>query len=433
MNSANQDRSPLPLEVTPAGTASAFDDLLEKVSSECGTPFYLYDAAELASRSRELRSVLPGEASPRLLYSFKANPLPSVANELRVGGCEADLTSPGELHSAMESGFDLSRALYGGPGKSAAEYSGAIASGVRHFSVESCGDLSRLSKAAGELGEPVAALLRINPNSAPKAKLAMSGVASQFGFEEEELRSLGARIHEFASAEVKLAGFHLYWGTQIAETDAILASFEKTVELADELAAIAGMEIGILNLGGGFAWPYAHRGEGTDPSPLREGLAGIHARSGASRSAEWWFESGRYLAGSSGMLVSRVMEVKRSKDDRWFLILDTGIHHLGGMAGLGRIPRFSIDLIVPESRIGAGTRVVDVVGPLCTPLDCLAKRLELPVVEPGDLVAIPNVGAYGATASVGAFLSRPAPPEVLHRDGKILAIHRLRTGHERVR
>ena len=88
------------------------------------------------------------------MYSFKANPLPSVANELRAGGCEADLTSPGELHSAMESGFDLSRALYGGPGKSAAEYAGAITSGVRHFSVESCGDLSRLSRAAGELGEP---------------------------------------------------------------------------------------------------------------------------------------------------------------------------------------------------------------------------------------------------------------------------------------
>ena len=119
------------------------------------------------------------------------------------------------------------------------------------------------------------------------------------------------------------------------------------------------------------------------------------------------------------------MEVKESKD-RKFLILDTGIHHLGGMSGLGRIPRFSIDLEVPPARRENEGIQVEVVGQLCTPLDCIGRRIKLPQVEPGDLVAVPNTGAYGPTASVLGFLSRPTPVEILHREGEILATNRLR-------
>lgn len=395
-----------------------------------GTPCYVYDADRIAAQAETLRSLFPEAASPRLLYSFKANPLPSVAGVLLQQGCEADLTSPGEIAAAVAAGFDLSRALYGGPGKSEDEYREAIRAGIAHFSVESAVDLERLSAAARAAECQVRALLRVNPHSPPQAKLAMSGVASQFGFEEDELRRDGRELLRLAGGEVSIAGLHLYWGTQIAEAEALLASFAKTVEIAEELVEAIGLPLDILNLGGGFAWPYAHAGAGSDLASLREGLADLHARSRQAGRAQWWFESGRYLVGSSGTLLTRAMEVKRSKDDRLFLILDTGIHHLGGMAGLGRIPRFSIDLEVPAGRRGGETRVVDVVGQLCTPLDCLAKRIELPRVELGDLLAIPNVGAYGATASVGAFLSRPAPTEILHRGGEVLSVHRLRTGHE---
>ena len=421
-----------PIRKDPVQTDSPRDDWrhFAALAQRHGTPAYLYDAGELAVRVETLRSALPRAASPRLLYSFKANPLPSLAAELRRGGCEADLTSPGETGAALAAGFDLSRALYGGPGKDAEEYRRAIAAGIRHFSVESAADLARLGRAATELRAPVSALLRINPQSPPKAKLAMAGVASQFGFEEEDLRERGRSLADIGGSAIDIAGFHLYWGTQIADPEALLASFARTVELADGLAPLLGIDLRILNLGGGFAWPYAHSGAGPDPAALRAALAELHAAAGPSRGAQWWFESGRHLAASSGTLVARVMETKRSKGDRHFLVLDTGIHHLGGMAGLGRIPRFSIDLIVPPERRDNDRIAVDVVGPLCTPLDCLAKRIEIPRVEPGDLVAIPNVGAYGATASVGAFLSRRPPVEILHRRGEAVSLHRLRSGHE---
>lgn len=407
-------------------------DFFERVAREFGTPCYLYDADELEARSLELQSLFPAGASPQLLFSFKSNPLPSVAAGLRGTGCRADLTSLGEVAAALEAGFDLSKALYGGPGKGISELTAAISAGLRHFSVESNNDLTHLAQAAESLTTPVKALLRLNPLSAPKAKLAMSGVASQFGFEEDVLRATGLETLSLAGEWVSVVGIHLYWGTQIGDPEALLACFTKTVGIAGELSESLGFPLEILNLGGGFPWPYAHTGQGPDLSPLRDGLAALHVASGPAREAEWWFESGRYLVGSSGTLLTRVMEIKQSKDEKDFLILDTGIHHLGGMAGLGRIPRFSIDLEVPPVRSGNPVMLVDVVGQLCTPLDCIGKKISLPRVEPGDLLAIPNTGAYGMTASVTAFLSRPSPSEVVHRGEKIFSVHRLRGGHERI-
>jgi diaminopimelate decarboxylase len=210
----------------------------------------------------------------------------------------------------------------------------------------------------------------------------------------------------------------------------LASCFELTVQIAEELSELLDFPLEILNLGGGFPWPYSSAGEGPDLSPLREKLAELVASSGKAREAEWWFESGRFLSAASGTLVSRVMDLKVSKEEKEYLILDTGIHHLGGMAGLGRIPKFSIDLEIPASRQDNEEMTVDVVGQLCTPLDCIGRRIKMPRVEAGDLVAIPNTGAYGPTASVLGFLSRPAPTEILHRGGTVLAASRLRGGHD---
>lgn len=412
----------------PVSSDSRFG-LYADMASRFGTPFYLYDAEMLKRQANTLRSLLPAEAKSRLLYSFKSNPNPIVAGELKQHGCRADLTSPGEIEAAREAGFDFGRALYGGPGKSEEELVFAISEGIQYFSIESIHDLSALRGASEKSGRPVKALLRINPEEAPKAKLAMSGVASQFGFEEIDLHESGNEIMSKAGDSVSVVGIHIYWGTQIGETEALMACFEKTVQIAEEISEKLGFPLEVLNLGGGFPWPYATKGEGSDLSSLKDGLTRLHAGAGSARSAEWWFESGRFLSASSGTLVARVMEVKKSKD-REFLILDTGIHHLGGMSGLGRIPRFSIDLEVPPARRSNEEMQVEVVGQLCTPLDCIGRRIKLPKVEPGDLVAVPNTGAYGPTASVLGFLSRPTPVEILHREGDIISSNRLRGGHE---
>ncbi|MDF1825671.1 MAG: hypothetical protein P1U68_13580 [Verrucomicrobiales bacterium] len=406
----------------PASPESGKEDFMASLAAKYGSPFYAYDAGLIDRQVEVLRSVLP---ESELFYSFKSNPNPAVAGVIHESGCRADLTSTGEIEAAITAGFDLSKALYGGPGKSKEELLIAISEGVRQFSIESENDLTALNHASGELETEVKALLRVNPHEAPKAKLAMSGVASQFGFEEDYLRGGGSDLMTRVGNHVRVVGVHIYWGTQIGEAEALLACFTSTVRIAQELSVILGFPLEILNQGGGFPWPYSKAGEGPDLSTMREALSAL--RSGSD--AEWWFESGRYLTARSGTLVSRVMDIKESKDEKRFLILDTGIHHLGGMSGLGRIPRFSIDIEVPEQRQGNEKITVDVVGQLCTPLDCIGRRITIPTVEEGDLVRIPNTGAYGPTASVLGFLSRPTPAEIVYRNGAVIAASRLRSGH----
>lgn len=398
-----------------------------------GTPLYAYDLATVAQCTQALQAALP--ARSRLLYSFKANPLPAVAAAARSAGCSAEITSEGELTAARLAGYDLREALFGGPAKTEAAIRAALAAGVRWFSCENWSDLRRVATLAAAAGTAAQVLLRVNPAGAPTARLAMTGVASQFGFEESELLVPEARAR-LQHPGLRLRGLHVYFGTQVADVAALTENTRRVLDLAGHLEASLGFVCAVVNAGGGFPWPYAHAAPGPDLSGLRPALEAAWRDSPLSETAELWFESGRHLVAGAGTLVARVQAVKTSRDRR-FILLDTGIHHLGGMAGLGRIPRAPIDFQLLSD--DAVTRApcpalpaADVVGPLCTPLDSLARGLALPELREGDLLAVPNVGAYGLTASLIGFLSHPPPLEVAHRDGEILSVWRWRGGHEQV-
>jgi diaminopimelate decarboxylase len=165
---------------------------------------------------------------------------------------------------------------------------------------------------------------------------------------------------------------------------------------------------------------------------LREKLEQVSARRQLTADAELWFESGRYLVASSGTLLSTVLDVK-IWNDKTHIILDTGMIHLGGMAGLGRIYRAVASIEPLAQRDGATLQSVDVVGPTDYALDYVTRDASVPPLKPGDTVAIPNVGAYGLTASLVAFTGAEAPAEVCCRGTSVVAVHRLRTGHERIR
>jgi diaminopimelate decarboxylase len=128
-------------------------------------------------------------------------------------------------------------------------------------------------------------------------------------------------------------------------------------------------------------------------------------------------------------MLARVMDVKHSRGTTFYL-LDAGVSHLGGMSGLGRVLRPAATLIAIERGSSGESIRADVVGPLCTPLDCLARAVNVPKVEADELVAIPNVGAYGASASLSGFLSRPTAIEVSLRGEQVVSVARLRGGYE---
>jgi len=384
----------------------ALSRLAERVGS---TPFYAYDRALIASRMGALRAVLPQEL--KLHYSIKANPMAAVVGLMAGLADGLDVASGGELATALDTGFDPRHISFAGPGKSTPELRRAIAAGVC-LNAESPGEIERIGQQADALGIAPRVVLRVNPDFELKASgMRMGGGAKPFGIDAERIPQALAQLRALGIAPL---GLHIFSGSQSLKADAIVEAHARSFELALRLADECGFAPQMLNLGAGFGIPYFPGEAALDLAPVAAGLAEwlprVHARLGEVRVS---LESGRYLVGEAGVYVARVVERKESRG-QVFLVTDGGLHHhLAASGNFGQVIRKNYPVAI-GNRMGAGEREsVSVVGPLCTPLDMLADRMDLAAAKAGDLVVVFQSGAYGLTASPAAFLGHPAAAEVL--------------------
>jgi diaminopimelate decarboxylase len=397
-----------------------------------GTPLYVYDLDRVTAAYRDLRNSLPSGLA--IVYSMKANPHPDIARALREAGrqpsCRAEVSSVGELAAAFEAGFAAEDCLYTGPGKTEVELTAAIASGVRTFSVESLTDLERAGAAAVRMGAEIDCLLRINcVSSESTSSIRMMGRPSQFGIDSETLEEQLPRLR--AVPGTRLVGAHFYSLSNADNEQSLIRELRQSVATAARLHAELSLPMHVLDIGGGFAAPYAVPGKRPVYTRMRFELGDTLD----ANFPQWRFgtpqvacESGRYLVGDCGELVSTVISVKESRGQR-FVILDAGVNTLGGMAGLGRLMPLAVKPDEQASQDGTG--VATLVGPLCTPGDILARNVRLNTLKVGDIVTVPNVGAYGITASLLLFLSRPAPREVVVRGEEVLTVSQLQARRTR--
>jgi diaminopimelate decarboxylase len=181
------------------------------------------------------------------------------------------------------------------------------------------------------------------------------------------------------------------------------------------LAESAPAPLRVLNLGGGFGIPYFPGEQRLDLRPISANLSDLAGRAETELpECSLVVELGRYLVGEAGIYVARIVDRKVSRG-QVFLVTDGGLHHhLAASGNFGQVVRKNYPVTVSvHAAPASGTEVASVVGPLCTPLDLLAERMELPVAAEGDLVVVFQSGAYGASASPQAFLGHPACVEVL--------------------
>lgn len=385
-----------------------------------GTPLYVYRIEEVRRAVNRLRVALP--APHRLYYSVKANPNPGVVRELVGLGLHSEVSSGGELAVTLAAGQPPDRVLYTGPGKTTAEVSDAIRRGIRLFSVESEVDYRRIGAEAAKAGAVVEYLIRINGGgmgSGTGAGLRMTGRPSQFGIDLDALWSMPEVLA--GSPVARPVGLHFYSVTNVTEEDALADEFAANIRLAAYVIDRAGLPAVLVDLGGGFAAPFAQPGAAPRYKKLRpmlERLLDTHIAGWRGEQPTIMFEAGRYLVGGCGTLLSRVLDIKRSQG-RVYVVLDAGINVLGGVSATGRLrpPRVQpCDTARPSGppvRDPRTTEPVTLVGPLCTPIDVLSRTTDLINPQVDDVIAIPNVGAYGLTASVLGFLSRQPPLEVL--------------------
>lgn len=380
--------------------------LTQRVGS---TPFYAYDRDLLTARVAQIRGAMPEGLS--LHYSIKANPMPALVHHLAQLVDGFDIASGGEMSIALDTTVEPGCISFTGPGKSEQDLSRAIAAGVV-VHVESRRELNVLSWVGERLGIAPKVMIRVNPDFELKASgMKMGGGAKQFGLDAEEVPGL---LGELASRDFQFEGFHIFCGSQNLRADLIIEEKSRTLDLALRLAQDSPLPIRAINLGGGFGIPYFPGDERLDIGAigncLTERLPGLRAALGEVRLI---LELGRHLVGEAGIYVTRVIDRKVSRG-QVFLVTDGGLnHHLAASGNFGQVIRRNYPVAVGNKMNSKTRETVTVVGPLCTPLDTLAEKMELAVAEVGDLIVVFQSGAYGLTASPVHFLGHPKPEEVL--------------------
>jgi diaminopimelate decarboxylase len=383
---------------------------ITQIAKQVGrTPFYVYDSGVIRQQIQSLRAVFPAEV--QLHYAMKANPMPEVVRLIAPLVDGLDVASARELKVALSTGIDPREISFAGPGKGREEIAFAVASGIV-LNVESPRELREIVACAQATNKRPRVCIRVNPSFELKSSgMKMGGGPRQFGVDAEAVPEM---LRAMRDLPVEFMGFHIFSGSQNLRADSIVESQQKAVELAIELAAHALAPVRLLNIGGGLGIPYF-------PGEARLPLAGIgeNLRSLVEKlrialpQAHMVVELGRYLVGEAGLYVCRVVDRKISRG-HVFLVTDGGLHHhLAASGNFGQVIRKNYPVLI-GNKVGVAEReVASVVGPLCTPLDLLADKMQLAPAGEGDLVVIFMSGAYGLSASPLGFLSHAEPAELL--------------------
>lgn len=376
----------------------AFDDgELLRLADLHGTPCFAYHGPTAAAQYRALRGSLPTRA--RVAYAVKANPHPQLLETLMHLGAGFDCASIGELRRVGGFGLPAGRVFFAGPGKREEELALALRLQVR-VQAEGWEDLARLEILAEG---PVEVNLRVHPSrGVEESNRIIGGVGpSAFGVDEEAVPALlkmACGLHR-----VRIRGLHVFAASNQRDADTLLSTHRMVFELGRELHQRHGLDLEQIDVGGGLGVPYAEGQTPLDVEALGDGLARLLAEHGWFK-GELILEPGRFIAAPCGVYLARVVRVKESRGET-FAILEGGINHLLRPLLTGEP--------FPVRRVGGGgpTRPYTLAGPLCTSLDRLGK-VDLPELEPGDLLAFGMAGAYGYTEGMTHFLSHLEPKEI---------------------
>ncbi len=395
------------------GVLHAEDIPVEELARAYGTPLYLYSTATLTRHWRVLDRSLRG-VRHLVCYAVKANSNLAVLDVFGRLGAGFDIVSGGELYRVLRAGGDARRVVFSGVGKRDDEIAFALDQRVRCLNVESGPELGRVSAVARRLGVRAPIALRVNPDVDPRTHpyVATGLKRSKFGVSVAD----GLRLYALAAGDPALdvRGLAIHIGSQITAVSPFLDAIARARAMARDLAGL-GIRLRHLDIGGGLGIRYRDE---EPPHPDDYGRAVKRALRGFR--GEVILEPGRVLVGNAGVLVSRVLYVKKS-GRRTFVVVDAAMNDLMRPSLYGA----SHD-IEPVGRVPPGARrvVCDVVGPVCESADFLARNRRLAEPAAGDLLCVRSAGAYGFAMSSN-YNSRPRAAEVLV-DGRVARLARRR-------
>lgn len=396
-----------------------------QVVGETGTPVFIYDADTISARYAAVREAFP---SFEVLYSMKANPSLAVLGLLRELGAGVEIASGGELFVVERIGFDPLDVVFAGPGKTDKELEEAVVAGIFAINVESFRELERVTRISKLVGIPARVALRINTSaglssagggSAGPLHEQMAGGPSKFGIDEEKLDQLGRHMHE---PGIELVGVHIYTASQILDANEVVANAERTAAAAHQVEQLTGREIMSIDFGGGLGVPHYEEETPLDLPALGARVEEVFAPF-QKQGTRLMIELGRYLVSDAGVFVSRVIELKESRGER-YVITDGGINQFVRPV-LMKVRHKAAVLNRLDQRAAITAKAT---GPLCTPIDITSQDIGVPETTAiDDLVGIMNAGAYGYSMSPQLFLSHPTPAEAMVLNGRVITVRKRGT------
>ncbi|WP_067515515.1 pyridoxal-dependent decarboxylase, exosortase A system-associated [Endozoicomonas ascidiicola] len=380
----------------------------ELVAIAGSSPCYIYDRSVLSAKVAQFRELMP--AALKLHYAIKANPMPALVSHMAQHVDGLDVASHQEMLIALGSGVAAADISFAGPAKGMHELKAAVAAGIT-VNVESPLELQRLYECYDDLSIRARVAFRVNPDFELKSSgMKMAGGPKQFGIDAEQMPSILATLD---TDKVDFQGFHIFSGSQNLRSESLIECHQKTFELAARLAEFAPAPVKHVNIGGGLGIPYFPGEQALDLAGIAENLQSlIDALPSSLVSTEFVMELGRWLVGEAGYYICQVTDKKVSRGQT-FLMTNGGLHHhLSNSGNFGQVIRKNYPVVLAHCLESEELEVVEVVGPLCTPLDIVGAKLPLPKADIGDFIVVLQSGAYGATASPQRFLGHPEVVEL---------------------
>jgi diaminopimelate decarboxylase len=378
---------------------------LTEIAERVGTPVFVYNAVAIRDRFRSLDEAL-APLPHRICYAVKANGNLAVLRILRDLGAGADIVSVGELRRAVAAGFSPDRVVFSGVGKTAEELLAAVKAGIGHLNVESREELELLGRIAEREGTRVSVGIRVNPDvttdTHPYISTGKSGI--KFGVPTDQVVAAADFVQRHRYLELTTIAMHL--GSQIVDTEPFLQGIDRLIELVDRLQRAGIATLKVMDIGGGLGIRYSEE-RFLDPARFAKAVIPRLKPTGLTV----YLEPGRYLVGSAGVLLTRVLYRKHSGGKN-FAVVDAG------MNDLVRPSHYQAyhEIVELEER-GRPAERVDVVGPVCETGDFLALDRMLPGLQSGDGLAVLGAGAYGFVMASN-YNGRPRPAEVLVEGGR---------------
>lgn len=386
-------------------------DGITQAAAHFGTPLYLYDADSVQAAIEKLNMCCEGFA---IRYAVKTNPNPWLLSWLNNKIASLDVSSSGEMLHALASGWTGQSIEFTGPAKTRDDLTAALETGIKSIVVEDLSEAALLNNIAKSMRVKARILVRIAPAQAETGfAVRLAGRPTQFGVDEDKLTVFfdGVRALE----HIDLDGFHIYSGSQCLDDEAMARHFWNMWKLFQHAMALWGKPVSELVFGAGMGIPY-HEGDQRLTLSL---LTPVAKKISEEISAlpfplKKYIEVGRFLVGDSGLFITRVVRVKESRGTN-IIICDGGMNHnLGACGHLGGVSHRHYAMhALTDRNDRREAHQYRVVGPLCTAIDTLAHRVQLPLVQEGDLIVIGCAGSYGPSASPLFFISHKLPREVV--------------------